>query len=239
MRLSLSLFAGAALATAALGAPAQASVCVGCSYLTSYDVTTALYDVTDIAIMERWEGGSSVTNSFDVYAGGTLITNPFPKTYSVTNAFLLGVASNLEGDSEGQKHLVIFASDSWAASAKGIAFGTIFTSTFEASIIEALENIGGASTDESVIWESVDRLFRFSDNDAFGNTIGDLTFTPGQSFTLIAFSDGQVIGDGTSAVATIAAPIPEPASWALMIGGFGLLGANLRRARRTTRIRFT
>ena len=27
--------------------------------------------------------------------------------------------------------------------------------------------------------------------------------------------------------------VPEPASWALMIGGFGLAGATLRRRRRT------
>ena len=29
--------------------------------------------------------------------------------------------------------------------------------------------------------------------------------------------------------------VPEPSSWALMIGGFGLLGATLRRTRRSVR----
>ena len=34
------------------------------------------------------------------------------------------------------------------------------------------------------------------------------------------------------------APIPEPESWAMMIAGFGILGAFMRRARRTPAIRF-
>ncbi|PZQ63444.1 MAG: hypothetical protein DI570_08975 [Phenylobacterium zucineum] len=31
----------------------------------------------------------------------------------------------------------------------------------------------------------------------------------------------------------IGAGVPEPATWALMIGGFGLAGASLRRSRQT------
>jgi hypothetical protein len=30
----------------------------------------------------------------------------------------------------------------------------------------------------------------------------------------------------------VTAPVPEPATWAMMIGGFGLLGAAARRRRR-------
>ena len=32
--------------------------------------------------------------------------------------------------------------------------------------------------------------------------------------------------------------VPEPASWAMMIGGFGVVGALMRRGKRTTRVRF-
>lgn len=39
------------------------------------------------------------------------------------------------------------------------------------------------------------------------------------------------------ATANVPAPAPEPASWAMMIGGFGLIGTVLRRNRRTT-VRF-
>lgn len=35
----------------------------------------------------------------------------------------------------------------------------------------------------------------------------------------------------------VEAPIPEPATWAMMIGGFGMMGASLRR-RRSTSVRF-
>ena len=31
----------------------------------------------------------------------------------------------------------------------------------------------------------------------------------------------------------LTAAVPEPASWAMMIGGFGMIGAALRRSRRT------
>jgi len=32
-------------------------------------------------------------------------------------------------------------------------------------------------------------------------------------------------------------PVPEPAAWGMLIGGFGLAGAGMRR-RRTTKVRF-
>ena len=40
----------------------------------------------------------------------------------------------------------------------------------------------------------------------------------------------------TAAFAAFAAPVPEPTLWALMIGGFGLVGAALRRRRPHTQI---
>jgi hypothetical protein len=50
---------------------------------------------------------------------------------------------------------------------------------------------------------------------------------------------GQIRADNDAHVGTVnfdlpASPTPEPASWALMIGGFGLAGASLRRRRALT-----
>ncbi len=66
-------------------------------------------------------------------------------------------------------------------------------------------------------------------NDTDGNVV-----TPGAfygfkessaSIKAIQFSDGFVIAYGLKVIS----PVPEPATWALMIGGFGLAGAALRR----------
>jgi hypothetical protein len=54
---------------------------------------------------------------------------------------------------------------------------------------------------------------------------------------------GNVIGAAASYSGTVefvpTAAVPEPASWALMIGGFGLLGGALRRQYRKSENRFT
>lgn len=51
--------------------------------------------------------------------------------------------------------------------------------------------------------------------------------------TLTTQSDGL-----TSFSATARSAVPEPASWALMIGGFGLTGGMLRSSRRRVRVRY-
>jgi hypothetical protein len=67
-------------------------------------------------------------------------------------------------------------------------------------------------------------------------TISGLTIADGQSFA-IRFSDfnaadaddGLAIDDFSLAVALAPVAVPEPASWAMMIGGFALAGASVRR----------
>ncbi len=63
------------------------------------------------------------------------------------------------------------------------------------------------------------------------------TFTATSTSTRLAFS-----GDGTAGCcfgpaldAVSIAAVPEPATWAMMIGGFGMIGGGLRSARRRTR----
>lgn len=62
--------------------------------------------------------------------------------------------------------------------------------------------------------------------------LGDYTFTAGNSYT-IAYS-GTVSGKPASVGSSITfalATVPEPASWALMVAGFGMVGFAARRRR--------
>jgi hypothetical protein len=69
------------------------------------------------------------------------------------------------------------------------------------------------------------------------DTIAPITTTDGSQFT-VSFGNLEGLGFGTVqqnmtiAVNSVAA-VPEPGTWALMIGGFGLAGAMLRRRRQS------
>lgn len=72
-----------------------------------------------------------------------------------------------------------------------------------------------------------------------GGGAGTLTFTPQlaayKRLVLTTREGGEetiagMTGQGYR-LASISAAVPEPASWALMVGGFGLLGASMRRSR--------
>ncbi len=201
---------GLALAGAAQSAHAQ-------QYINSYQFTSA-YAVTDINILTEHVDSGDVSYSFSADVGDNTITNPFPED-PATRTFMLGVAQDLPGDPDGQKHLVLFTNDSWAASAEHIAFGTLFPNTDEDQLIAYLQGSGEGPG-----------VFGFADGDAEGGPNGDLAFLPGDSFTEIAFSDGQIIGAGQSfSTPAPTSAAPEPGTWALMALGVGLAGLAMRR----------
>jgi PEP-CTERM motif-containing protein len=57
------------------------------------------------------------------------------------------------------------------------------------------------------------------------NFVGDANFDPGEAFAL---------NHTAATFAAVAAAVPEPASWALMLGGFGLVGGAMRMRRKAT-----
>lgn len=74
-----------------------------------------------------------------------------------------------------------------------------------------------------------------------GGGAGTLTFNPVlpayKRLVLTTREGGEETVAGMTGqgyrLASISAAVPEPASWAFMVGGFGLLGASARRSRRT------
>ena len=63
-----------------------------------------------------------------------------------------------------------------------------------------------------------------------GETVGVLEFTG--TFTSLSFTD--TVGENWHGITVGVSAVPEAATWALMIGGLGLMGAALRRRRSTT-----
>lgn len=57
----------------------------------------------------------------------------------------------------------------------------------------------------------------------------------GQPFTLSLAAQVRRGGSLSTSVSYVAGAVPEPASWAMMIGGFGVVGGSLRRRRTSVR----
>ena len=196
---------------------------------SSYTLNLPKFGVTNIAIFELGTPssfpGSLVNDNFSYSAatpGPTTFTtdlsDPFFSGFTLADSFILGVTTDLPGDAPGQQHLVVFTNDSFAESAVGIAFGTLFPDTNETTLINDLTSN-----------TNVGDLFDFAGGDAVSGPNGDIEFAPGGTFTAVAFSDGQIIGTGTS---TFTSAVPEPATWAVMLAGFGGVGAAMRSRRR-------
>jgi hypothetical protein len=73
---------------------------------------------------------------------------------------------------------------------------------------------------------------------AFSETAGDQSFAqqvyfktdPGEFILTARFANAQAI-DAIEVSNFSITPVPEPASWAMMIGGFAIVGAAMRRRR--------
>lgn len=220
------------VATAAFGTvPATAQTCTTVPpYLIQYTFNMPTYPVGAIAKFTANTGcSSSISNSDFAPQGESTLLDVFAKDTPLDRILLLGVATDLEGDEPGQEHAVLFVNNGWAAAAQGIAWGTLFPSTLEGGIIAALNSLAAGTGSD----DDYGLLFDFAENAARFGPNGDAAFALGDSFTAIAFSDGQIIGTGTSSAIPVGA-IPEPATWAMMIMGFGLIGGALRQRKAAT-----
>ncbi len=96
-----------------------------------------------------------------------------------------------------------------------------------------LANLGGtpSSFNASIGGTSVLSL---TNPGAFAYTVYSGTFTATSAATALRFTfqqDPSFFRLDAISVSMISGAVPEPAAWAMMIGGFGLVGASLRRRR--------
>ena len=218
---ALMLGAASAPAVAAIGGGGSSTES---SFYISYQVNGVAYTVTDIAMYEQGLGanGYGITVEDPPFTannvGETTLTDPFLKTNPIISTFLIGVTSDLPGDAPGQQHLVLFTNTSWAQAAQHIAWGNLFGPLLEEDAISDVANVN---------WDSM-----FGDFTGLDQLNTSYAFAPGQAFDVIAFSNGQIIGSGTSYITNV----PEPATWALMLAGFGGLAFAGLRGRRQPRL---
>jgi hypothetical protein len=71
---------------------------------------------------------------------------------------------------------------------------------------------------------------------AFG--LYQTSFVAGGTSDFLTFTGSAAPGDSSFALDAITVAVPEPATWALMITGFGLIGFAMRRRRQDVRVRF-
>lgn len=243
LRHALRLALGTAIfATAAW---AQASVAPLLNIHLSYDVTTSIAQpITQIMTFNQYaDGNTGVWWPDSVNAGGGTISDPFAKSSDnrPLAGLMLGLTQDLPGDAVGQQHVVIMMDNSAAAAARNIAWGTLFRNNTEESILAAVALVAGVTRTDAngTEWDAaLNRLFGFVNGDiltgiqvggqaksaffSLGDVVaGSTSFT---NFSVMAFSNGQLIGTGTAGLNTApATAVPEPGSMALVLLGLPLL----------------
>jgi hypothetical protein len=205
----------AALSLAAMAAPANAAV-----YISFDGVTDAFVDLDDGEINEIFgaQGGFAsvfVQGNADTEGYGILHSTAVEVTAGSTAANLTvwitrtGLSQTLPG---------VFFSSTNNNNANGL------TSTIEQFYSTTNQKYGGTSVG------SVTKVGLGSNNlnDSFGVNLGN-NYSWTQKYTITATSGA---GGRSASPTALATAVPEPGTWALMIGGFAGAGAMLRSRRK-------
>jgi hypothetical protein len=166
--------------------------------------------------------GPTVTEAGITFNGGVILNGAdfaneettTPNLYATTDLYPLSDGSSLPGVITGS--LSGFANSISLDVANGFSASTFTLNLFNSgSLIGSSSiNLGGYGT---------------------GSAVGALAFS-GSLFNSFQVVSGQGAGSIDFGIDTVSIPaaVPEPASWALMIGGMGVVGAAMRRRKLAT-----
>lgn len=129
-----------------------------------------------------------------------------------------------------------------AAIATYATLGDMMSDTNRTGVVEAKgsvlfgQNIVGSGSDGTTYWNVFNVEGENSLNAAFAtySTLGDMMSDTNRTGVVEATGSGifgrNIVGSG-STILRLSAPVPEPGTWLMLVLGFGILGAALRRDR--------
>ena len=171
-------------------------------------------------------------------SAATTLTETFDNPFNNWETAWFGANSNAQvcygqGGGRGNDPYGLWISDG-ASNCGGTPVTITFGATFAASLTSFGLDVGSFGGTTLTIFDKVGAslLSVAVPSNAFnynyysvssGNGIGGFSFS--------GAANGNTSIDNLNAVVSATPGVPEPASWALMIGGFGLVGSALRRRR--------
>jgi hypothetical protein len=209
---------------------------LGAGLLTIPGVASASYDLSfsyhdgGVAIadgllqLQYTPGFFGGTYPFNLSSSDTVIDDINTNQPPVIQTYFFGLYEPATQGVGQPAELVMFVNNTFAAVAAGNDFATMFPGYSEPAVTQGLADdfccdfIPPNYTPSEAAY-----IFQFAN--AEGPSV---SFVPGSDFSVITFSSGKIVGTGVSSVI----PLPEPAAWALMLVGFGGLGAAMRSRRR-------
>jgi hypothetical protein len=235
-RMDHSVWFGAVLACAALLAswwPLQAAAAPPVN--VRYQITTSVGPIGSVVLYTRYEDpGSGPFDDhwpFGLPAGGGTLNDPRAHDLSFVPraALLLGVLE-AGGGAPARGVVMMDAAVADAIVAKGWGFADTFgiwsgaTGSFVGDLQSAASltyPARNAATDALNQFASENARFSAAGNSWFELAVAKPGTTTVTGFKLVAFSTGEIVGEGSAFVTAV----PEPASWALMLGGMTMVAA--------------